>query len=119
MTRSPTLNLLTPSPIATICPAVSWPKMRGAECDPVEIFFKSVPQMPQVYPDKHLTGANLRHRDHFQADIILAAIHCGAHLAWNGRLGCGFGFSYSFHLDHCQISIKNMDKVDAMDKVDR
>ena len=29
-------------------PAISWPKMRGAECEPEWIFFRSVPQMPQV-----------------------------------------------------------------------
>ena len=29
-------------------PAISWPKMRGAECEPMWIFFRSVPQMPQV-----------------------------------------------------------------------
>ena len=27
---------------------VSWPKIRGTECEPVAIFFKSVPQIPQV-----------------------------------------------------------------------
>ena len=29
-------------------PAISCPKIRGAECDPVWIFFRSVPQMPHV-----------------------------------------------------------------------
>src|SRR5438270_2585042 len=35
--------------MATTCPAISCPKIRGAECDPVEIFLRSVPQMPQVW----------------------------------------------------------------------
>src|SRR5882724_1815662 len=48
MTRSPTWKFLTPWPIDTICPAVSWPKILGAECEPVAIFFRSVPHMPQV-----------------------------------------------------------------------
>src|SRR5215472_856791 len=48
MARSPILKPETPGPRATIWPAVSWPKIRGAECEPVEIFFKSVPQIPQV-----------------------------------------------------------------------
>ena len=29
MTRSPTANLVTPSPTAAMVPAISWPKMRG------------------------------------------------------------------------------------------
>ena len=33
---------------AATTPAVSCPKMRGAECDPVDIFLRSVPQIPQV-----------------------------------------------------------------------
>ena len=48
MTRSPSLKFETPSPTATTRPEVSWPKIRGAECEPVAIFFRSVPQMPQV-----------------------------------------------------------------------
>ena len=47
ITRSPSAKRVTPAPRATTTPAISCPKMRGAECDPVEIFFRSVPQMPQ------------------------------------------------------------------------
>ena len=35
-------------PDGAMVPAISWPKMRGAEWEPVWIFFRSVPQMPQV-----------------------------------------------------------------------
>src|SRR5208337_476479 len=43
------LNLRTPSPTFATTPEVSCPKMRGAEWDPLEIFFRSVPQIPQVW----------------------------------------------------------------------
>jgi hypothetical protein len=49
MTRSPGENLVTFPPIAATVPEVSWPKIRGAECEPVAIFFRSVPQIPQVW----------------------------------------------------------------------
>src|SRR5664279_1044083 len=49
ITRSPTRNSVTLSPAATTTPVVSWPKIRGAEWEPVAIFFRSVPQMPQVW----------------------------------------------------------------------
>ena len=38
----------TPSPTIAIVPAISCPKIRGAACEPVWIFFRSVPQIPQV-----------------------------------------------------------------------
>ena len=41
-------ELVTPSPTAATTPAISWPKMRGAECEPMWIFLRSVPQTPQV-----------------------------------------------------------------------
>src|ERR1700760_1913413 len=48
-TRSPPAKVLIPPPTAAMVPTVSWPKIRGAECDPVWIFFKSVPQIPQLW----------------------------------------------------------------------
>src|SRR5260370_17747142 len=41
------LNLRTPSPTFATTPAVSCTKIRGAECEPVAIFLRSVPQIPQ------------------------------------------------------------------------
>ena len=65
------VNLVTPSPTPPPRPAVSCPKMRGAECDPVAIFFRSVPQMPQVCTlTSNLAGADLRNRNCLQADVI-------------------------------------------------
>src|SRR5690242_4816538 len=49
MTRSPGANLVTFSPTAATVPEVSCPKIRGAECEPVAIFLRSVPQIPQVW----------------------------------------------------------------------
>ena len=71
-------NFVTPSPTAATTPAVSCPKMRGAECEPVAIFFRSVPQMPQVCTRTSISpGANLRHRHRLQADIVHAVIDRG------------------------------------------
>src|ERR1051326_8085362 len=47
MTRSPGRYWVAPPPTAAITPEVSWPKMGGAEWEPVEIFLRSVPQTPQ------------------------------------------------------------------------
>src|SRR5262249_2940202 len=49
MTRSPGENGLTARPTAATAPEASWPKMRRAECEPVAIFFRSGPQIPQVW----------------------------------------------------------------------
>src|SRR5438876_4831972 len=49
MTRSPGRCWVTSLPTAATTPEVSCPKTRGAECEPVEIFFRSVPHIPQVW----------------------------------------------------------------------
>ena len=54
--------------------------MRGAECEPVAIFFRSVPQTPQVCTRKQqLSSADLWNRNSFQADIIYSAINRRQH----------------------------------------
>src|ERR1700722_5325078 len=56
-TLSPAANWETPAPTAATSPEVSWPKMRGAECDPVAIFLRSVPQTPQVWTRSRISPA--------------------------------------------------------------
>src|SRR5579863_8441993 len=48
MTRSPSFHLVTPGPAATTVPETSCPKIWGAATNPYSIFFRSVPQIPQV-----------------------------------------------------------------------
>ncbi len=71
-------------------PEVSWPKIRGAECDPVAIFFRSVPHTPQECTrNEHLSAANFGDRNGFETNIIDAAV--------NGRLhGRGNRCSFEF-----------------------
>src|SRR5271157_1847604 len=54
------LNSVTFSPTAATMPVVSCPKIRGAECDPVAIFFRSVPQMPQVWTRTRISAGPIR-----------------------------------------------------------
>ena len=61
-------------------PTVSWPKMRGAECDPVWIFFRSVPQIPQLSTRMSTSpAANRRHRNGLNAYIVHAPVDRGLH----------------------------------------
>ena len=54
--------------------------MRGAECEPVWIFFRSVPQIPQVCTRISTSpGPIAGHRNRLDADIVHAAIDSGVH----------------------------------------
>ena len=54
--------------------------MRGAEWEPMWIFLRSVPQMPQVATlIRQLSRADVGHGDGFNAHVVDAAIDHGAH----------------------------------------
>ena len=81
MTRSPTAKL---GDACADCgddvPAISWPKMRGAEWEPLWIFLRSVPQMPQVAILTSSSPGPMRGNGNgFNAHVVDAAIDHGAH----------------------------------------
>src|SRR5277367_3304484 len=67
-------------------PEVSCPKMRGAECEPVAIFLRSVPQIPQVWTRTRIspgpisgTGTSSRRTSltpRYTAAVMVEGISC-------------------------------------------
>ncbi len=73
-------KLRHPSPTAATVPAISWPNTRGAACDPVWIFFRSVPHTPHVSIRTSTSpGADLRHRNRLARTSSILAVHRRPH----------------------------------------